>query len=402
MSESSLKAQAEKLRKACNECNAAKTRCSGEKSGCNRCKASGVQCVYEQSRVGKVPGVRAKKAKPRNVLTSRRDSGPLSSPLEPQHHPAMGAMQAHDGNHYFGDSTLEGWSTHLRHPMEHGNSLASDDMDDIFDGTFELENPPYPRNQMQPTMRPTASLSTASTDLIDPNLDFTFDDVEGQSTVATSTSSEVPRPHATPALPRVLPPLVELRHQTQTSSDSQCILACCSIVTNLETYIDARIKVLDLALDVVRKAVTSLTQIIDQGSNSRCCHMLLAAIMYQVVLVLERGCATFLEQHHAAATGTTSSNDNSGGLAQFDSVGGMLCGFGFSGFQVDAGEQRAWRARVVLKEIRQVNEILKRITALATRDATIPLPALAEETCHRDVILRLETLAAQLEQVQNS
>ncbi|MCJ1352287.1 MAG: hypothetical protein MMC33_002271 [Icmadophila ericetorum] len=472
----------EKLRKACNECNAAKTRCSGERTGCNRCKASDLHCIYEQSRVGKVPGVRAKgaanKQQSRNHTPNKRYSNgnnPLSSPLGdplPQHGPSSssssvmgvgsGAMQTGGGgvghnssaHHYFENPVLEGWSTGLsRHSMDRGHQLPSDDMDDMFDGTFELEHPPY--HQMHPStssssnMRSAPSLSTASTDLIDPSLDFEFDDVPEPSSVATSTTSEMQRPprgvtssssgglprqqhhsheqqqqqqqqqHHPPSAPSQAPLLSPSQmmsaESNRSSSDSQCILACCSIVTNLETYIDARIKVLDLALDVVRKAVTSVTQIIDQGSSSRCCHMLLGAIMYQVVLVLERGCITFLEQHHAAVTGSSASLSgasgsnatNAGGLPQFDSVGGMLSGFGFSGFRVDAGEQRAWRARVVLKEIRQVNEILKRITALATRDlvGTVggrEMTQLAEENCHHDVIVRLECLAGQLEKVQNS
>ena len=84
----------------------------------------------------------------------------------------------------------------------------------------------------------------------------------------------------------------------------------------------------------------------------------------------------------------------------------MLSGFGFSGFRVDAGEQRAWRARVVIKEIRQVNEILKRITALAMRDASGGVEGgmggVAAENCHLDVIRRLDALRGQLEKVQNS
>lgn len=357
--------------------------------------------MYEQSRVGKFPGVRAKKAKARNGSDPKRYSAHLTSPLGPLHGSAMGGMQGHNEHHSFEDHELEGWSPGLRHPVEHGRSLLSDDMDGFFDGTFELEDPLY---QMQPAVRSAQSPSTVGTDLIDSNLNFDFDDVEAPSLVATSTTSEIPSPHVAPTLPRAQPPLAEPPPvQKQSSSDSQCILACCAIVTNLESYIDAQIKVLDLALDVVRKAVTSLTQIIDQASNSRCCHMLLAAIMYQIVLVLERSCATFLEQHHAAAAaGSGSSNENSGALPQLDSVGGMLSGFGFSGFRVDAGEQRAWRARVVLKEIRLVDDILKRITALTTQDNIVPMPASAEETCHHEVTKRLEKLAAQLKKVQNT
>ncbi|KAE8147937.1 hypothetical protein BDV25DRAFT_142283 [Aspergillus avenaceus] len=49
-----------KLRAACNECHAAKVRCSGEKTGCQRCNNLGLNCVFSISRIGKVPGKRSK------------------------------------------------------------------------------------------------------------------------------------------------------------------------------------------------------------------------------------------------------------------------------------------------------------------------------------------------------
>ncbi|KAE8329551.1 hypothetical protein BDV39DRAFT_45838 [Aspergillus sergii] len=49
-----------KLRAACNECHAAKVRCSGEKTGCQRCANLGSECIFSISRIGKVPGKRSK------------------------------------------------------------------------------------------------------------------------------------------------------------------------------------------------------------------------------------------------------------------------------------------------------------------------------------------------------
>lgn len=49
-----------KLRAACNECHAAKVRCSGEKTGCQRCANLGLDCIFSISRIGKVPGKRSK------------------------------------------------------------------------------------------------------------------------------------------------------------------------------------------------------------------------------------------------------------------------------------------------------------------------------------------------------
>ncbi|KAF2789635.1 hypothetical protein K505DRAFT_378094, partial [Melanomma pulvis-pyrius CBS 109.77] len=52
-----------KLRSACNQCNAAKVKCSGDRRGCTRCVGLNVECIYLESRVGKVQGVRAKRKK---------------------------------------------------------------------------------------------------------------------------------------------------------------------------------------------------------------------------------------------------------------------------------------------------------------------------------------------------
>ncbi|GAB1198506.1 hypothetical protein APSETT444_007829 [Aspergillus pseudonomiae] len=49
-----------KLRAACNECHAAKVRCSGEKTGCQRCANLSLDCIFSISRIGKVPGKRSK------------------------------------------------------------------------------------------------------------------------------------------------------------------------------------------------------------------------------------------------------------------------------------------------------------------------------------------------------
>ncbi|KAL4802399.1 hypothetical protein BDV18DRAFT_164222 [Aspergillus unguis] len=49
-----------KLRSACNECHAAKVRCTGEKTGCQRCTTQQLKCAFSISRIGKVPGKRSR------------------------------------------------------------------------------------------------------------------------------------------------------------------------------------------------------------------------------------------------------------------------------------------------------------------------------------------------------
>ncbi|KAL3475116.1 hypothetical protein BJX99DRAFT_259732 [Aspergillus californicus] len=67
-----------KLRSACNECHAAKVRCSGEKTGCQRCGNLRLKCAFSISRIGKVPG---KRSKANRVTTtgSNLASAPIST-----------------------------------------------------------------------------------------------------------------------------------------------------------------------------------------------------------------------------------------------------------------------------------------------------------------------------------
>ncbi|KAI9375782.1 hypothetical protein BJX61DRAFT_539513 [Aspergillus egyptiacus] len=67
-----------KLRSACNECHAAKVRCSGEKTGCQRCANLRLKCAFSISRIGKVPG---KRSKANRVSVSAAAAAPASAPL---------------------------------------------------------------------------------------------------------------------------------------------------------------------------------------------------------------------------------------------------------------------------------------------------------------------------------
>ncbi|DAA72991.1 TPA_exp: Uncharacterized protein A8136_4916 [Trichophyton benhamiae CBS 112371] len=59
-------------RSACNQCHAAKVRCSGERTGCTRCSNLQYECVYAVSRVGKVPGIRARANKPSRANSAEK------------------------------------------------------------------------------------------------------------------------------------------------------------------------------------------------------------------------------------------------------------------------------------------------------------------------------------------
>ncbi|KAL4967838.1 Zn(II)2Cys6 transcription factor domain-containing protein [Aspergillus stella-maris] len=68
-----------KLRAACNECHAAKVRCSGEKTGCQRCSNLHLKCAFSISRIGKVPGKRSKANRVAAATVSTSSSAPIST-----------------------------------------------------------------------------------------------------------------------------------------------------------------------------------------------------------------------------------------------------------------------------------------------------------------------------------
>ena len=270
----------------------------------------------------------------------------------------------------------------------------SHEIDDFFDHPLDSgQAEPCGRTQSNVVMG--QSMSTSETDLTDLSLDFEFDAVLEQSSATTESIHEksdlMPMSRMRTSVVN-LP--VESGIEIESKSNSQCILACCAIITSLENFIDAQIKILDLALDVVKKAVSSLVQVIEQGPRSQRCRMLLSVIMNQAILILETGCSSFIEQD-------TNTEGSTGGLPQLENMGDMLPGMGFSTFRLDAGEQRAWRARVVLKEIRQVNEVWKRVRTLDARERAFSGPATREELCHDQLGFRLSTITERLEKIQN-
>jgi hypothetical protein len=118
--------------------------------------------------------------------------------------------------------------------------------------------------------------------------------------------------------------------------------------------------------------------------------------MYQIVELLEHGCADFLAI--PASSGT---------VAKFDNVGGGLTGFGFGGMQMDPREQRAWRAKVVMREIQNVKETHQRIVRLAqiglVDDKTLNWSSEQppDQHCHEDLERRLQAHCSEFQKVKN-
>jgi hypothetical protein len=392
-------------------------RCTGERSGCHRCKGSGLSCVYEESRVGKVPGVRARKNTARRNPDSNNDNTRSSKatgysertePLSPvSQHEELG--NRHDSITVGGDSaggTLNSPPPNPSSPVNNDipsnhTSLPMQVISDIFDGEFELGPPISSSTPSHQGAGADQLMQLTDSDFVDETFDFDFDSIDYSAiTNSTAETTQITPPRSKPQHVESQPSQQASNHDMgllESNLDSQSVLACCHIINNLEGYVEAKVRVLDLTLTVVKKAVEDLTRVsnMQQHWKSPRTHTMFATIMYQIVELLEYGCADFLAQ--AAPTGNMT--------GKFDSVGSALAGFGFGSIQIDPKEQRAWRAKVVIREIQHVNEIHQWMIRLARRgplsQATRSWPPDADPLWHRNAEQRLAALCGELRKVEN-
>ncbi|KAI0542842.1 hypothetical protein GGR58DRAFT_449815 [Xylaria digitata] len=338
-----------KLGSACNQCCAAKVKCSGEKTGCTRCRNIGADCVFQESRVGKVPGIRAKRkqihiqkqAPPqsKNGLSTDKTTDSISVSTE------SGLFEQVRDCEQDHDDTMS-WATGWQ--LEPSNTATFDLLD-------ELDT--HASSNMNPTLTGTAEESSGSA---------------GFETTASSEGSYMLSPPdgnldallmiqlATPPQPEqaieiekssVIPMSLGLRSRSE--GDSQCCLECCQMISDLENYIMAELKAFKILLGIIRRALGRLAELINSQQNSRNlrCIMLFTTVMYQILELLEACLSNVVAE--------TSRQQGRGFSA------GSL-GIGFGDFTIDAEEQSAFRIQTILKEVYQAMEALSKLRTLAT------------------------------------
>ena len=167
----------------------------------------------------------------------------------------------------------------------------------------------------------------------------------------------------------------------------QCILACANMVTNQEGYIIAELKSLDLIVGIVKETVAELSELVQlqQDSTSVRCCMMITVVMYQVTELLESGCSNFL---------TEPQNMSSQAILHK-----RLSSVGFGAFQACAEEQRSWRARIVVRELNRVSELLQKIIAHAKikTSEVAPEAASTQSDCYATLWKRLNSLVERMQ-----
>ena len=257
----------------------------------------------------------------------------------------------------------------------------------MFDGPFEmgtihLEQSMHPSVEFQ-------SLSNTDHDLL--NSDMDFGQAHDQSSIAPSS---IPDPTESPTIVDGSSSTEDTRYEENVVSEdltnSQCVIACASVITNLEKFIEAQVELFDMAIDVVRKSLSSLSQIIDYNPTSQRCRLLLTVILDQIVQTLERIWSNSIEQPASSGSGNSKASHQPGKRSN------MFSTLPLGDFQISAMEQRAFKARLVLKETRLASKIWQDAKGLASQaNSTMGLG-------HTDMDRRLNTLVLHFQQAQNA
>ncbi|KAF2179232.1 hypothetical protein K469DRAFT_716502 [Zopfia rhizophila CBS 207.26] len=372
-----------KLRTACNQCCSAKVKCSGERTGCERCQNLGTQCIYAESRVGKVPGIRAKKKRSQNDIDrpqpDRRPSYAVSqnkSPI-PSAEPTFREDPPESIMQWASDSQFE--------PTEN----CSDFLDDP-----NIQVAPQGSNTDPSGSDESIVTSSAADDFPLPAIDFGFDDLFPSPLPLKSPPPPPLNPPISAPMRHIaentLPPHIALQAETKQRKemDNQCVVECCQIISDLESYILAELKAFKLALGIVRRAIEKLMELISfqQSSRNLRCMMLFNTIMYQILELLEL-CHATLSIDSQLGSGLTSTSRTHGLL---------MPSLGFGDFCIDVEEQSAWRAQMILKEVHQGSEALRKIKTLASVGPDASGTAKAREHCLADLEIRLKDLAVRI------
>lgn len=188
--------------------------------------------------------------------------------------------------------------------------------------------------------------NTNDTEITIPSIDANLEDL-----LAPYPTMVPPIEHAeeTEITPRLQ---VSLGLRPRSEVDSQCCLECCQIISDLENYIMADLKVFKIIIGIVKNATSKLIQLmrLQQGSRNLRCLMLFTTLMYQILELLEV---------YLCAVAADKDKPRSRILHEGT-------GFGFEGFSIDAEEQSAFRTQTLLKEVRQATEALGSLKTLAT------------------------------------
>ncbi|GAW26026.1 hypothetical protein SAMD00023353_1901010 [Rosellinia necatrix] len=304
---------------------------SSEKTGCARCRHTATECVFQESRVGKVPGIRAKRKqahvqKQAAVQSKYRPSADKTtdSIFIPTEANVVG--RGHECEPDQGDaiSWTTGW--HLEPAGNPSFSLLNEleactpeDIDTTLSGGTDGSS---------------VSAGFVTTDSSEETYILTPADTNLDEFLMFQPISPL-QPEPTVQLETTSGTLATLGSRPRNEGDSQCCLECCQMINDLENYIMAELKAFKILLGIIRRALGRLGGLINSQQNvgNARCIMLFTTVMHQILELLE------------ACLSSVVAEPKGRGLS-----GGLL-GIGFGDFTIDAEDQSAFRLQTILKEV---------------------------------------------------
>ncbi|KAL1604775.1 hypothetical protein SLS60_004315 [Paraconiothyrium brasiliense] len=218
------------------------------------------------------------------------------------------------------------------------------------------------------------------------NLNFDMDEMWNSPEPQRRSLSVMQPPLQSASAPASQQALSKEAQRARSEFDSRCVVHCCQLINDLESYIAADMEAFQIISGIVRKAFERLNELIaqQQGSRNLRCLMLFCTICYQIIELLHI-C------HKTTATPNSQQRSSSFMPGSF--------GLGLGGFGFDEEEQSAWQMQRILKEINQGCETLRKIKLLAgfgpdhTTTGATP-EAAARQHCFEDIEHRFKDLAA--------
>jgi len=322
-----------------------------------RCRNTGAECVFQESRVGKVPGIRAK----RNKDQIQKH---MNTPAPSKH--GFSAEKVTDSISVSTEARLFEQSHECEQDPDDTMSWATDwQLEPSATATFDLldELDPHTSSSINAAHSGAADGSSGSAGFVTTAsseesymLSPTDANLEGLLMFQLATPMQTEPPvgiETTSAMP------MSIGLFPRSERDSQCCLECCQMINDLENYIMAELKAFKILLGIIRRALGKLAELISSQQNSKNirCIMLFTTLMYQILELLETCISTVLAE---------TSRQQGQGFA-----GGSL-GFGFGDFTIDAEEQSAFRTQSILKEVQHAIETLSKLRSISTGTSINP------------------------------
>ena len=238
--------------------------------------------------------------------------------------------------------------------------------------------------------------SLSQTPRLATNENITSEEVTDQDAMSTTQGdiSTGTIQFSPPPLPSV--PLSHAEQSTAQKRGSNTVLACCDMISQLERYLLADLKPLDIILETYRRTILQLEEIVYELKEDFVPRvaLMLDIIMSQIIELIRGGCDELLQDRVVP--------EQRNAIGSLRRQGSSLS-LGFGALQPDFNEQRSWRAQVVIKELQRGSRVLDQVRNLRPTSERLSEERQAVSvTVPSDSGKKLENLISKLQSLRHS